>query len=82
MTNSTSNITNMTEDQQQELLKRFLEKERKAKETAKRYRENNSEKVKVWSERARVRNLLLAQKAKERGIVVSEEEIDEYLTEK
>ena len=75
----TSGITNMTIEEQNVLLAKLMEKENKAKATAKAYREKNADKMKQWSERARVRSLLLAKKARERGITVSDEEVDEYL---
>lgn len=64
-----------------EMIKR-QEKDEKARRRAKEYRERNAEKTKEWSERARVRSLLLARKAKEMGITVSDAEIDAYLAGK
>jgi hypothetical protein len=40
------------------------------------------ERSKKYSERSRVKNLLLARKAIEKGLSVSENEIDEYLKTK
>lgn len=64
-----------------EMIKR-QEKDEKARQRAKEYREKNAEKTREWSERARVRSLLLARKAKEMGITVDDDEIDEYLAGK
>lgn len=74
-----SGVINMTEKEQKELFEKLLAKEEKAKARAKAYRDNNKEKASAWSERARVRQQLLARKAKEAGISVSDEEIDEYI---
>lgn len=76
---TTAIINNMSEKEQKELFTKLLEQKQKAQERARVYRENNKDKAKVWSERARVRQQLLAKKAKEMGITVSEEEIDNYI---
>ena len=73
-----TNITNLTQSQIEEYRK-LLEQKKKQADRAKEYREKNKEKSKMWSERARVRNLLLARKAKEMGITVTDDEIDDYL---
>lgn len=78
-------VNEMSVEEQKRLMdeyKLMKAKEEKAKARGKKYRDENKEKVKEWSERARVRSLLLAKKAKEQGITVSEKEIDEYLNSK
>ena len=47
-------------------------------EIVKKY-EQMKMKQRMWSERARVKQLLLAKKAQAAGIVVSDQEIDDYL---
>lgn len=77
-----SGITKMSEKEQKELLAKLLAAKQKAKDRAKKYRDENPDKAKAWAERARVRNLLMVEKAKKAGITVSEKEVDEYLAKK
>lgn len=63
--NATSGIDKMNEKQQKELLAKLLEKENKAKERGLKLR---------------VKATLYAEKAKQAGIKVSDEEIDEYIS--
>jgi FKBP-type peptidyl-prolyl cis-trans isomerase (trigger factor) len=79
---ATSGIFNMTTEQQAELLAKLVEKEERTKARGKAYRDANADKMKAWSEKARVRNLLLAAKAKAAGITVTDDEIDDYLASK
>jgi len=72
------NVTNLTNDQIEEY-KKLIEQKNKSAQRAKEYREKNKEKSAAWSERARVRSTILVRKAKEAGLTVSEEEVDEYL---
>jgi len=52
-----------------------------AEEIVERY-EQMKTKQRLWSARSRVRQLLLAKKAVEAGITVSDQEINEYLNRK
>jgi hypothetical protein len=76
--NTTTNVTALTQAQIDEYTKLIAQKN-KAKDRAKTYREQNADKAKAWSERARVRGQILIKKAKEAGLTVSEKEVDEYI---
>ena len=70
---------NMSVEKQLELLAKLQAEKQKQSDRAREYRERNKEKCNAWSERARVRATLLCRKAKEMGITVDEDEIDEYI---
>jgi len=76
---SESGVLEMSIEEQQELLTKLLGEKNKQKERSKQYRENNKEKCDEWSKRSRVRNTIIIKKAKEVGIEVSEEEVNEYI---
>ena len=78
-------VNEMSAAEQKRLMdeyKLMKEREEKAKARAKKYREENKEKAAAWSERARVRQILLVKKAKAAGLTVTEAEVDEYLNSK
>jgi hypothetical protein len=79
---ATSGIFNMSVEAQNELLAKLVEKEERAKARGRAYREANKEKMTEWSERARVRSMLIVKKARAAGITVSDDEIDEFLAMK
>ena len=64
-----------------ELMKKQKEQRAKQRERAKSNPES-AEKAKLHAEKARVRTTLLARKAREAGIVVTDEEIDAYIAAK
>lgn len=75
-------MTNLNDEKMLAKFNAMLEREEKARQRAKEYRERNKEKCDAWSERARVRASILCQKAKDAGIRVTDEEIDEYLSKR
>lgn len=73
---ATSGIFDMTTEQQNALLAKLVEKEERTKQRGREYREKNKDKMNEWSERARIRSMLMVRKAKEQGIEVTNEELD------
>jgi uncharacterized protein YaiL (DUF2058 family) len=70
---------NMSVEKQLELLAKLQAEKARQSERAKEYRERNKEKCNAWSERARIRATIMVKKAKEMGITVDDDEIDEYI---
>ena len=80
-TRTSSGVLELSIEEQTKLLAKLMAEKAKASERAREYRERNKEKCNAWSERARIRATLLCRKAKEAGITVDEDEIDDYISQ-